>query len=93
MRLKTWRGAMKYTHGVVAKCLYSADKKHCVDIIARDDGMFQFYAHQEITEPDDTLPAKTLTYWVPEKDSGIFPDAETAEREARAVLTWLRDSG
>ena len=81
---------MKYVHGVVAKCLYSADKKHRLEIIARYDGRFEFRAYQEITKADDLSPGKTLTYWSPQHQSGLFADPDTAERDAEATFAWLR---
>ncbi len=72
---------MKYTHGTVTKFIQSADGKGRVDIVARDDGLFEFRAYQ-LTETDP--PGDT--YWLPTHNSGLYDLAEEAEREAREIV-------
>jgi len=67
------------------KTLMSADGKARVFILARDDGLYMFAAESQREDEDEGF-----TYWVPTHDSGIFDNAETAEREAIACVPWLK---
>jgi len=67
----------------VIRRIESRDGRQYVEIMARDDGLFRFV---ESTEMSD----EGYVFWTPTHWSGIFDDADHAEREARATLPWLR---
>jgi hypothetical protein len=61
-----------------------------MDIIARNDGLFEFRVFAEIAGPDDNLPpGKAEMLWVPEYQSGLYAAAEAAEFDAMATFDWL----
>ena len=76
---------MSYVHGTVLKLITSSDEKNCVDIIARNDGLFAFRAYV-LTEGDEYEG----TYWLPTHRSGMYDQAEVAEAEAKKTVPWLR---
>jgi hypothetical protein len=66
---------MTYVHGKTLKEITSPDGTRRVDIVARDDGMFQFF--EQIAQPEG---------WHPGKVGGLFATAEATERAARAAF-------
>jgi hypothetical protein len=70
------------------KRIDSTDGKHHVEIMARDDGLFRFVETAHVTDPEEGY-----TYWRPTHWSGLYADQQSAERDARAILPWLRDLG
>jgi hypothetical protein len=70
----------------VVKRIVSTDGKRRADIRVRDDGAFYVFT-------EDTLEAEPGygDFWSPTHQSGLYADAESAEREARLTLPWLRD--
>jgi len=75
---------MTYMHGSAIKSIKSADGKNYVDIIARNDGFFEFRAHTWVKDEDDHA------YWLATYNSGLYDQADTAEHEAEKVIPWLR---
>ena len=63
----------------------SDDGKCHVDILARDDGLFRFVEHTQITDQWED------TFWTPTHWSGLYSDRASAEREAHRILHWLRN--
>jgi len=66
------------------KRIESTDRQHYVEIVTRDDGLFRFVEHTQMTDSG-------YAFWTPTHWSGLYSDAQTAEREAKATLGWLRD--
>ena len=77
---------MKYLHAKVIKVLENADSKSRVNILERNDGLFEFRAY---IERSDDGPYSSGPYWSPTSHSGIYSSAEDAERDARAQVHWL----
>jgi hypothetical protein len=71
----------------VVKTFVSLDGRRRVEIVRRHDGFFSF-------EEDEWTSEFKKPCWVPAAHHGvvsIFDSAETAEREARARVDWLRE--
>jgi hypothetical protein len=68
---------MGYTHGKIIKTVRSADLSRQIDIVARNDGTFQFFEQIAHSEKDGGG-------WLPGKVSGIYGSAETAEIAVRS---------
>ena len=66
---------MDYVHGKTIKELFSSDGARRVDVVARDDGTFQFY--EQIAQDAG---------WLPGKVSGFYATADAAELAARAAF-------
>jgi hypothetical protein len=67
------------------KRIDAADGKSYVEIEVRDDGrFFRFVEWLWRLDPEGAYD------WAPSHWSGLYPDAELAERHARATLAWLR---
>ena len=67
------------------KRIVSRDGKRRADIRVRDDGAFYVITEETLeAEPDHG------DVWSPTHQSGLYADAEAAEREARLTLPWLR---
>jgi hypothetical protein len=71
----------------VVKTFLSLDGQRRVEIVRRHDGFFSFEEDQWTSEFGNS-------YWVPATHHGVVSicdSAETAEREARARIDWLRE--
>ena len=69
------------------KRIDSPDSERYVEIEVRDDGrMFRFVETVHRIASDEGYE-----YWSPITWSGLYPDAASAERDARMALPWLRD--
>jgi len=73
---------LSYSHAKVINVYEGSDRQTRVDILARDDGFFEYRAYtqrfEEFTEE---------YYWSPTVKSGIYANVEDAERDAlREVL-------
>jgi hypothetical protein len=66
------------------KRIESRDGRYFVEIIAREDGLCRFVEQTEMTDSG-------YTFWTPTHWSGLYRDAQSAEREAQAALLWLHD--
>jgi hypothetical protein len=77
---------VKYTNGTTIKTIASADGSRQVDLVARDDGMFQWHEHVWTAGDEYTGP-----YWAPGWMSGLYSTAQLAERGAVGELPWFRD--
>jgi hypothetical protein len=66
------------------KRIESADGQHYVEIVTRDGGIFRFVEHTQMTDSG-------YTFWTPTHWSGLYGDAQSAEREAQITIGWLRD--
>ena len=68
---------MSYLHAKIINVLESSNRKVRVDVLERNDGLFEFrvYAErfEEFTEE---------VYWSPTLESGIYANVEDAERDA-----------
>lgn len=78
---------MEYGYAKVIKVLEAVDGKSRVNILERNDGLFEFRAY---IEKSDDGPYSSGPYWSPTLDSGIYSSAEFAERDARAQVHWLK---
>ncbi len=74
---------------VLVKRLDSADGKWRVEIMALDDGTFQFVEWRELIDLDEVNG--DYRGMVPSRRSGLYADALRAEAEARETLHWLRE--
>ena len=78
----------------VLKTLLHPDGKLHVLIIQRDNGLFGFEEEQLVRVYDEKLyPDCDEMVWAPSRQRssfGIFDSPETAEREARNRIPWLR---
>ena len=68
----------------ILKSVISRDGKKKVVFFRRDDGRYGF-------EVFDWLDDDLGRTWNPHGYNGIFPDLETAEREARGSVEWLEE--
>lgn len=64
----------------------SRDGTRLVAIIARGGGLFGFEELRLITQDG-------YTFWTPTHCSGLYDTPDAAERDARAILPWLRHPG
>ena len=64
------------------KRIDGADGRHFVAIQVSDEGWFRFSEISLNTVDDETC-------WRPGWQSGLYGDAESAEREALATMPWL----
>ena len=72
------------------KKILSLDGKHYVEIISLDNGMFQFIETSQQLDKGDEYQYPFF-YMMPTHWSGLYDTAESAERDARLSLHWLRD--
>jgi hypothetical protein len=70
----------------------SADEKRRLHIFEREDGFFVFAEEYEDSEDMTEYGMGIDVFWSPGWESGLYGTVEDAEREARAVTPWLRDS-
>lgn len=70
---------MGYLYGHTVKKLESTDGKRQTNIVARNDGMFEFREYYAVLEDGSDM-------WLPKPVSGIYETAEAAEADARASL-------
>ena len=66
------------------KRIESADGQRYVEIVTRDDRLFRFIEHTEMIDSG-------YAFWTPRHWSGLYGDAQSAEREAQITIGWLRD--
>jgi hypothetical protein len=68
---------VSYLHAKIINVFESSNRKVRVDVLERNDGLFEFRAYaerfEEFTEE---------FYWSPTLDSGIYASAEEAKRDA-----------
>jgi hypothetical protein len=69
---------MDYLHGTTVKALLSPDRTRRIDIVARNDGTFQFFEQMALSKTDGGG-------WHPGKESGFYETAAAAELAARAA--------
>jgi hypothetical protein len=65
---------MKYLHAQIINEFVSSDGKARVDVLKRNDGLFEFRAYVERYESEP--------YWSPTVNSGLYDSLENAERDA-----------
>jgi hypothetical protein len=70
---------MNYTNGKALKCVPSPDGSRILEIVARDDGLFQAHEFCRISADEGGG-------WTVGRVSGLFESAETAESAARAIF-------
>ena len=74
---------MPYVHAQIIKVLKSRDGLAMVDILHRDDGLYECRAYtwveanQELRDP---------AYWSPTSNSGLHETIEQAERDASRLV-------
>ena len=73
---------MAYIHAETVREVLSPDRKAKVDILARDDGLYEFREYVERIEGEP--------YWSPVERSGLYPTREEVERAALDAIPWLR---
>ncbi|MDR3465198.1 MAG: hypothetical protein P4M07_04560 [Xanthobacteraceae bacterium] len=73
---------MEYAHAKIRKVFESSDRKARVNVLERQDGLFEFRAYVERYEEG--------AYWSPTEISGLYESAEEAERGALNEVPWLR---
>jgi len=74
---------VQYIHAKVTKVLDSSDRKTRVNVLARNDGLFEFRAYVERYEEG---PFAGEPYWSPTVHSGLYETIEDAERDALNVV-------
>jgi hypothetical protein len=68
---------VSYLHAKVIKVFESSNHKVRVEVLERNDGLFEFRAYAErFEEFTEEL------YWSPTLESGIYANVEDAERDA-----------
>jgi hypothetical protein len=70
----------------------SDDAKRRLLIFKRENGFFSFMEEFEDTEDMTEYGMGIDTFWVTGCESGLYGNVEDAERDARAVIPWLRDN-
>lgn len=70
---------MGYIHAIVAIELLANDGQRRTDVLARYDGLFQFYEHYLLSDDEGER-------WVCNSPSGLYETLEGAEAAARASL-------
>lgn len=70
---------MNYVHGKAIKQIDADEGKRRVEIVARNDGKFQFFEYKQDVECG-------RPYWLSMHDSGLYESEEAAERDGRAKL-------
>jgi hypothetical protein len=68
----------------LVKTIWRPNGKACIYFYQRADGSFEFCGQSE-QEDDGTV------FWAPSDFSGIYDSLETAEREANALVSWLKE--
>jgi hypothetical protein len=63
-----------YIHAQIIKVIESSDRKARVEVLKRNDGLFEFRASVECYEDG--------YYWAPTLNSGLYASVEEAERDA-----------
>jgi hypothetical protein len=71
---------MKYTNARITKEFVTSDGKARVDVVERNDGLFQFHPYVERYEASG--PYEGDPYWSPTVSSGLYASLEDAERDA-----------
>jgi hypothetical protein len=71
---------MKYTNARIANVFVSSDGKVRVNVVERNDGLFQFHPYVERHEASG--PNEGDPYWSPNVSSGLYASLEEAERNA-----------
>jgi hypothetical protein len=69
----------EYVGGIALKELRGSDPTRVIDIVARDDGAFQFFE-------DKALAGEDAGKWTPTFQSGLYDSIEAAEIAALAQL-------
>jgi len=64
------------------------DGKARVELFDHGDGFYSFEESREVV--DDVPELGPMTYWSCSHVSGLYDSRETAEREAQAMIPWLR---
>lgn len=79
---------MHYVHARIVCTARSRDRTRELDLLARHDGLFEFRESKLI---DDDHPVYGLQkIWKQGYASGLFQTRREAEREATAIVDWLR---
>lgn len=78
---------MSYDHAEVVATFQGADGLGMLELLARFDGLFEF-RESRLTEFDHPMGPEKV--WIPFYTSGLFASRDEAEREAHAVIVWLR---
>ena len=73
------------------RMIESPDGKRRMHLYARHDGLFCFAEFYEETEDSPYVSREDRTYWLPAFESGLYETAEAAERDASAIIPWLRN--
>ena len=80
---------MEYVHAKIVKVIEKGDGKSKVNVLERNDGLFEFRAY---VEQHDDGPYSSGPYWSPTFYSGLYASAEEAERDALNQVHWLRQT-
>jgi hypothetical protein len=75
------RQAVKYLHAQIINVFESSDGKARVNVLKRNDGLFEFRAYVERYEGDGS-PYEGEPYWSPTVRSGLYASVEDAQRDA-----------
>jgi hypothetical protein len=76
-----------WTHAKSIKMIERADGKARVDILERNDGLYEYRGAAEIVGNE-----YEGIYWSPTEHSGLYASAEEAERAAFEDVPWLRQN-
>ncbi|MEL7544494.1 MAG: hypothetical protein AAGJ70_12045, partial [Pseudomonadota bacterium] len=77
-------------HAQIIKRFKSDDENSELEILSRDDGLFEFRGYRKKIEPDG--PFMGDSYWSLAEHSGLYETAESAERDARNEVDWLSNN-
>jgi hypothetical protein len=70
----------------VVRSIWSADRKHRLEVFQRPDGNYGFVGLSQFTESG-------RTFWTPTEGSGIYETADMAEQEAVVAIPWMKSRG
>lgn len=76
-----------WTHAKTIKRFNRADGRARLYILARNDGLYEYRAEEEVVGDE-----REGIYWAPTAMSGLYATAEEVERGAIADVLWARAS-
>jgi hypothetical protein len=77
----------------IIKRIESADRRRAMELQEGLEGLVRFTEFTWVVSKDETdRIVHGEGYWMYGWQSGLYPTAEAAERDAKATLPWLNDS-
>jgi hypothetical protein len=89
-----WLASNSYRHGDVklVRTFTKPDQKRRLHIYQANTGLFWFSEEFEDREDLTDFGMGVSVFWSPSVPSGLYGTIEDAERDARAVIPWLRET-